>query len=137
MSKKFSFSKTRLLALKRPAPGKRLVVWDTQIQGLQCRITDKGVATFSLYRRVKNGRPIRVTLGKLKDMTVEQARDQARIIIASIVQGENPAHVRRAHRKEMTFAELFDAYMERHAKLKKITWKEDLNRYRHYLEKPL
>ena len=50
MSKKINFTKTTLLSLKPTTSGKRLVVWDTKVQGLQCRITDKGVATFSLFR---------------------------------------------------------------------------------------
>ncbi|MEZ4782767.1 MAG: Arm DNA-binding domain-containing protein [Candidatus Kapaibacterium sp.] len=88
MRKRINFTKATLLSLKPPAPGKRLVVWDTKVQGLQCRISGKGVKTFSLYRRLKNGRPVRVTLGKLGDMTVEQARAQATLVNAAIAKGK-------------------------------------------------
>ncbi|MEZ4782437.1 MAG: site-specific integrase [Candidatus Kapaibacterium sp.] len=137
MSKKFNFTKSRLLALPYPPSGKRLIVWDSQVHGLQCRITANGVATFCLYRRVKNGGPIRVTLGRLADMTVEQARNKANRIISSMVEGENPAEVRRAHREEMTFQELFAEYLERHAKPQKRTWKKDQGMFTLYLEKRL
>ena len=137
MRKKINFTKATLLSLKPPAPGKRLVVWDTKIQGLQCRVSGKGVITFSLYRRVKNGRPIRVTLGKLGDMTVEQAREQATLINAAIVQGVDPVKVRTAHRDELTFSELYDDYMENYAKPNKKSWKLETGRYSLYLKEPL
>lgn len=137
MSKKINFTKTALLLLKPPAPGQRLVVWDTRVQGLQCRITDKGIATFSLYRRLKNGRSVRITLGKLSDISVEQARDEATLLNAAIAKGEDPAQIRREKRKEMTFQELFDEYMRNHARTHKRTWQGDESRYRLYLAKPL
>lgn len=137
MSKKINFTKTVLLSLKSSTPGQRLVVWDTKVLGLQCRITDKGVATFSLYRRLKNGRSVRITLGKLADISVEQARDQAVQLNAAIARGEDPATARREKREEMTFQELFDEYMRNHARTHKRTWQGDESRYRLYLAKPL
>ena len=35
----------------------------------------------------------------------------------------------------MTFADLFEIYLERHAKLKKRSWKEDRRQYEMYLVK--
>ena len=137
MSKKINFTKTTLLSLKPTTSGKRLVVWDTKVQGLQCRITDKGVATFSLYRRLKNGRSVRITLGKLSDISVEQARDQATLLNAEIAKGKDPARLRQEKREEMTFQELFDEYFHSYAKAHKKTWAGDECRYRLYLAKPL
>jgi len=54
-----------------------------------------------------------------------------------IAAGANPAEVQRAHKGEPTFAGLFKEYMDRHAKLRKRTWREDDQKYRDYLEKPL
>ena len=137
MSKKINFTKTTLLSLKPATSGKRLVVWDTKVQGLQCRITDKGVATFSLYRRLKNGRSVRVTLGKLSDISVEQAREQATLLNAEIAKGKDPTRLRQEKRKEITFQELFDEYLGSYAKAHKKTWAGDEGRYRLYLAKPL
>jgi integrase len=44
---------------------------------------------------------------------------------AAIAQGKNPADVKRAVRDEMTLRELFDAYLERHAKLHNKRWADD------------
>lgn len=137
MSRKVNFTKAVIEAVKPPPKGQRLVLIDTKAAGLQCRITHTGVKTFSVYRRVKGGQPERVTLGKFDDMSVEQARTEAAKINASIASGGSPAQVKRAHKNETTFKELFDEYLERHAKHKKRTWKEDQSRYPRYLERPL
>lgn len=100
-----SFSKERLAALPLPEAGKRAAYHDTKIQGLQLRVSPTGIKTFSVYRRMKGGKPERVTLGRFPAMTVEQARKQATAINAEIEAGANPAAVRRAVREEPTFAE--------------------------------
>jgi integrase len=105
--------------------------------GLRLRVTATGVKTFSLYRRVKGGTPERVTLGRFPDMSVEQARRQAATINAAIADGANPAQAKRAHKAELTFHELFQQYIDRHARMKKATATEDQQRYEQYLRKPL
>ena len=47
------------------------------------------------------------------------------------------AEVRRAHRAERTFGELFAEYLDRHAKPQKRTSAEDKQRFEQYLAKPL
>ncbi len=137
MIRKVNFTKALLSSMRPSKPGERLVLIDTKIPGLQCRINHTGVVTFSVYRRIKSGRPERITLGRLSDITVEQARVNAEKINACIASGNNPAEVKRAHRSEITFKELFEQYLERHSKWKKRSWQDDRARYRLYLEKPL
>lgn len=136
MAEKISFTKDVLRALATPEKGKRAVYLDSKQIGLQLRVTDTGAKTFSVYRRTKGGRPERVTLGKFPTMTVEQARKQAARINAEIEEGANPAQVRRAHREEITFAELFKEYGDRHGKTKR-SWITDQSIYANHLEKPL
>ncbi|WPP44223.1 tyrosine-type recombinase/integrase [Pseudomonas sp. AN-1] len=102
---RIAFSKDRLTALPLPEGGKRATYHDTKIPGLQLRVSTTGVKTFCVYRRMKGGKPERVTLGRFPAMTVEQARKQATAINAEIEAGANPAAVRRAVREEPTFAE--------------------------------
>ena len=137
MSRKVNFTKAVIEAVKAPPEGQRLVLIDTKEAGLQCRVTHSGVKTFSVFRRVKGGQPERITLGKFDDMSVEQARTEASKINAAIAVGKSTAQVKRAHREERTFGELFEEYLERHAKHKKRTWKRDKANYSLYLEKPL
>lgn len=107
-----SFSKERLAALPIPENGQRATYHDTKIQGLQLRVSATGIKTFSVYRRMKAGKPERVTLGRFPAMTVEQARKQATAINAEIEAGANPAAVRRAVREEHTFAEVFARFLQ-------------------------
>lgn len=137
MTKFVNFSQALITSLPTPDKGHRLVVKDTQVVGLQCRVTSTGVKTFSLYRRVRGGNVERFTLGKFGDLTVKMARDNAIQINAAIARGENPSAIRRTERKEITFGELFLKYLENHSKVKKGTWKEDIGRFNNYLKKPL
>jgi integrase len=130
------FTKATIDALPLPAPGKR-VTYHEKNSGLQLRVTPNGAKSWSVFRRTKGGPPQRVTLGKYPDMTIEQARKQAATVIQAIQAGGDPAAIRRAHREEMTFRELFEQYIERHAKPRKRTWKEDETKYKQYLARPL
>ncbi|CAM3286229.1 Integrase [Flavobacterium longum] len=134
---KFNFTQASLEAISPPQKGKRLYLKDTQVLGLQCRVTDNGIKTFSVYRRIKNGQSERITLGRFGDISVKAARDEAKLIIAAIAQGMNPAQVKRVTKAEKNFDELFSDYIELHSKVKKGTWKQDLGKYEMYLKKPL
>lgn len=136
MPTKLEFSKTALEALSSPAAG-RATYHDTKVPGLQLRVTANGVKTFSLFRRVKGGNPERVTLGRFPSMTVERARKDAAKINLVIESGANPAATKRAHRAEMTFGELFRDYLDRHAKPRKRTWREDEAKFERYLARSL
>lgn len=135
MQNKFKFTKKDIDALSTPESGKRDIYHDTEIRGLQLRVTS--VKTFFVNRRIKGGDPERITLGRYPEMTIEQARRKTIEILHDIAEGKNPAEVKRGKKAELTFAELFGDYMERHSKLKKKTWAEDQGQYRLYLEKPL
>ena len=132
MNNSLNFTKEALQGLPTPETGKRAVYLDAKTTGLQIRVTDTGAKTFSVYRRIKGGKPERITLGRFPAMTIEQARKQAARINAEIEEGSNPAQVKRAHREEMTFAELFKEYGERHGN-KKRSWKTDQSLYANHL----
>jgi hypothetical protein len=137
MSKQINFTKATLDGLQVSAPGMRLVVHDAKSKGLQIRVSSTGVKTFSVRRRIKGGEVERITLGRYPEMSIEQARRRAAEINAVVEGGANPAAVRRAAKGEPTFGELFRTYLDRHAKVRKRTWREDEQRYRQYLERPL
>lgn len=135
MTKKINFTKAVIDGLAKPESGKRDVYHDTKVPGLQLRVTS--VKTFFVNQRIKGGEPERITLGRYPDMTIEQARRKALNVIHDIAEGKNPAEVRRGQKTELTFSELFTEYIERHAKPKKKTWKEDQAQFHIYLAKPL
>jgi integrase len=69
-------------------------------------------------------------------MTVEQARKAASTVNSQIEHGANPAEVKRALKAEPTLTEFFTEYGTRHGS-KKLSWRDDEQRFRDYLQKPL
>jgi integrase len=137
MATRLQFTKTAIRRLPTPPAGKRATYRDTKIPALQLRVTPAGVKTFSVFRRVKGGGPERITVGNFRNTSVEQARKRAGQINSAIDGGANPAAVKRAHKSEMIFAELFREYLERHAKPRKRSWREDDRNYEMYLAERL
>jgi integrase len=87
-------------------------------------VTNQGAKSFKVYRKF-NEKPIRVTLGKYPEVTVEQARNKAQKIITEMLKGKNPNKEKRKLREETTLEELFFLYMDRHSKINNKTWKSD------------
>ena len=138
MAERIKFTDRTIAALSPPAHGQRAEYADTETDGLRLRVTSSGIKTFSLLRRIRNGPMERVTLGRFPDAyKTEGAQKKAKQLNGIIADGANPAEVKRAHKGEPTFDGLFKEYMDRHAKLRKRTWREDDQKYRDYLEKSL
>jgi integrase len=131
-----SFTKMELKNLVAPINDKRRYVYDEKESGLLLQITKAGKKTFQVYKK-HQGQPVRVTLGVFPDMTVEQARKKARETKTLLDRGENPNDTLRQQRQEMTFADLFREYMERHSKIQKKTWREDQRYYDRHLANSL
>lgn len=132
MSNRFKFTKTAVAALPVPAPGKRSTFYDTDVPKLALRITAAGTCTFYVIKRA-GVEMVWLKLGVFPDMTPEHARNEAEKALGAFAQGRNPAAARRALKQEPTFADLFVDYLDRHAKLRKRTWREDEQKYRDYL----
>ena len=126
-----NFTKATIEQLTPPEKGRRYV-HDIKEPGLILQVTVKGRKSFQLYKK-HIGKPVRVTIGTFPDKSVENARKRAREIKAELDRGENPNDKLRQQRQEMTFADLFEVYLERHAKVKKRTWKEDQRQFNQYL----
>lgn len=138
---RLNFTLDALEALPIPEHGKRAEYLDSKIDGLQLRVTHTGAKTFCVRKRVKNGPPIRETLGRFNPnkagcLTIEQARTKAKIIIGKLSAGNNVTETRRALKQELTFSGLFEDFIQRHAK-KNRTVSDYVQRYEQYLAKPL
>lgn len=130
MGGQFPFSKRRIEALGLPASG-REQFRDARTPGLVLRVTPNGTKTFSVYKKVA-GRPLRCKLGTFPEMTVEQARKQARRRIGAMADGVDPVAARRAIREAPTLQDLFDHWIA-HAKAHKKTWKDDQRQFEKYM----
>ncbi|MDA8093092.1 MAG: tyrosine-type recombinase/integrase [Betaproteobacteria bacterium] len=128
-----NFTKTDLTKLVLPTEG-RVEYKDTKVPGLRMRVSSTGVKTFCVYRWLKStNRPERVTIGRFPEVSVEAARTKAAEIIAAFAMGESPNEAKRKARAEMAFGELFELYIERHAKPHNRTWREDASKFHQYL----
>jgi integrase len=135
LKNKINFTKKEIDALPAPDTG-RSYYHDSKVQGLVIGVGKTGNKSFIFYRKI-SGVPERIPLGKYPDLTIEQARGRASDMNSDIASGLNPAEIKRGRKTELTFAELFSDYLERHAKGNKRTWKDDLSQYNKYLAKPL
>lgn len=96
------------------ASSKRYHISDLKVRGLRLAVYPSGVKTFILYRKVK-GTPERIKIGRYPDITIEQARTEAKRLTSLITLGQNPHKDRITERRSLTFRELYEQYYEQHA----------------------
>jgi len=120
----FNFTMKVLDALPLPESGKRLYVYDAKVRGLELMVTAQGSKSFKVYRKL-NDKPVRITLGRYPEMSIDVARKEAQNTLASMNAGKNPNSEKRKVRTETTFGEMFQVFLERHSKRHKKTWATD------------
>ena len=118
-----SFTARSVAALKPPANGQR-DVWDPGFPRFGLRITDRGRRVWVVRYRAK-GRHRRLTLGQYPDLTLADARKQARDVLHAVANGKDPAAQKATDRLAETVGELATEYLDRHAKPRKKSWRED------------
>lgn len=93
---------------------------DHEVSGLQlrCRATKKA---WHLWYRARDGVQRRPKLGSFPEMSVSRAREVARDLKDRIAKGDDPAADWRRQRQAPTVNDLCDAYMLRHAAVRKCT----------------
>jgi integrase len=90
---------------------KQIAYWDSEIRGFGVRVMKSGLKTFIVQYRNSENIKRRINLGRFGVMTVEQARDLAKIKLGKVAAGEDPADEVRQARKGMTVAEMCDWYL--------------------------
>ncbi|MGZ8218519.1 tyrosine-type recombinase/integrase [Methylomagnum sp.] len=91
------------------------VHWDDELPGFGVRITNAGVVSFIVQKRI-NGRSRRVTLGKFGILSAELARREAHKFLAAVATGGDPlADRERAKLEGVTLKEALALYIERKA----------------------
>ena len=103
-------TKRTIDAVVSPA-SKQLIYWDTEIKGFGLRILPSGLKTFIVQYRNAEGIQRRMNLGRFGVLTVEQARDLARLKLAEVIVGGDPADKVRQSRNGMTVNEMCDWYL--------------------------
>ncbi|MDA0691526.1 MAG: tyrosine-type recombinase/integrase [Nitrospinae bacterium] len=121
------FTNMQLNALKPEA--KRYVVFGEGDKGLGVRVEPSGTKTF-FFEYKFNGKNRLYTIGRYpQPVGLAQARTQAAKLKEKVRNGIDPGSEQKAknqaHRDAETIKVLADEYLERHAKVKKSSWKED------------
>jgi integrase len=121
MPDQFHFNKTNIN--KVHAQKNRIEYQDILIPELRLRVSETGSKSFCIYKRLRGSKPVRVTIGKYPSVTPEQAKIQARKILASLVEGINPNEQRRISTlRKISLQEAYDDYLaNRNLKDKTVT----------------
>lgn len=134
MEKKFKFTHNRLLALEPQVT--RYHCYDTEQPGLRIQVTPNGTKTFQFRMWSPNlGKPLLRTIGKLETVSIKEARLQALQLAADVNSGQDIEAERRAKREEMTFAEIFESFINNHAKAHRSSWPEDQRTFKIHMAK--
>jgi len=129
MAERINFTKRAIETIKPPKNG-RLYVYDTRTPNLQVCVTAAGSKTFYRYGKVA-GKPERIHIGRFPDVSVEQARRTCKDITGRLARGE-PVE-QKPKRGGLTLRQLFELYLDGHAKPHKKTWQHDQYQFGKYL----
>jgi integrase len=114
------------------------LVRDTEVRGFVLVVTPAGSKSYAVDYRAGSGRGSpkrRLTIGKHgSPWTPEAARTKAKVLLAEVAAGRDPAAGRREERKALTFGELIALYLSEGVGHKKAsTLKADRGRIEHHL----
>lgn len=107
--------------------------YDDLIPGFGLRVYPSGAKSFVIRFRTKSGRLRFMTLGRFGVLTLKEARDRARTVLGKVTGGEDPVADLQAERHNMSLREYAELYIERHAKPRKKSWREDERRIKKHL----
>ena len=95
---------------------KPYILYDGDLPGFGVRVMPSGFCSWVVeYRPHGGGRRVakkRMTLGAAEKLTPDQARAQAKTILATVALGSDPAGVRSASRATPTVAEFVETFLE-------------------------
>src|SRR5262249_13414940 len=102
------------------------IEYDTVVRGLGVRVTPNGARSFILTYRLRRQPQRRLTIGRVKDWTVGDARVKAQELLAGVGRGEDPLVEQRKELEAQrrchdapTMADLVGRYIEEHLPTKR------------------
>lgn len=105
----FPFTEAKIKTLSAPASGREYHK-DSRLPGLQLCITSAGTRTYYFVKRI-GGKPTRVRLGTVEQLSVEQARTAAGAVAGEVASGRDPQAERRQRRQEPTVEVLWEHWL--------------------------
>jgi integrase len=129
-----AFTTHRLSQITPPEKG-RAYYRDTMTHGLVFVITANNSRTFYFSKRI-DGKPIRIKIGDYPTISIYTARQTTHKFLGEIAQGQNPYLNIKKRVKSVKLKELFNHWIEVHAKKRKKTWTHDIRTFNNHV-KPL
>lgn len=129
---RFNFTKRVLDNLPLPERNKLVDHYDDQIRNLFVRLSWTASMAFYVRRKI-GGKSERIFIGRYPDLSIEQARKEAALILAEVAKGNNPQEVKRTARREQTLGEVFDNYLNGYAVFRCIRVKDMIQDFQRYL----
>jgi integrase len=109
-------------ALRPKTDGAEAVLWDSELKGFGIRMQKSDGKAYILKYRAGQGRaaPLRkYTIGKHGTLTPDEARAEAKRLLALVAQGKDPAAAKAAAKAAPTVAELAQRFLAEHAEAKR------------------
>jgi len=118
--------------LQCPDGKKRVELCDTDLPGLyiEVRATNQGQGTFYLRYKDPSSKTCHQKIGRTVDLTLTDARKQAKTLKAEIQLGADPRGEARASKAVITVDEFFTKHYFPYVKPRKRSWKRDEELYR-------
>lgn len=101
-----------------PKNGREIILWDSELPGFGVRVKPTGRRSYLIQYRSK-GRSRRMTLGPHGVLTPTKARHLAIERLTDVLRGLDPAELKCAAITTPRMSELFERYLEQHARPKK------------------
>lgn len=118
-------------------PGQQIHYDGDDLPGFGVRVFASGAKSFVVWYRTDSGRKRLHTVGRYGTLTLQQGRELARKALLQAKTGADPLEDRREARSGETVRDLGAVYLERHAKKRKKSWKEDARRLDKYINPAL
>jgi integrase len=108
------------------------IYWDEDFPCFGVRVYPSGRRAYVCSYRTSRRKRLAI-LGRADALTLDAARKKARACLGQVAEGQDPQTPDDAIKAAVTVKELVELYLNRHAKAKKKSWKED----HRYLSKKL
>jgi hypothetical protein len=98
-------------SLQPPDDRSEVVHWDDKLPGFGVRVRRSGAMTFIIQYRNATGNDRKMKVGTVGRMTVDEARGEARVLLAEVDRNLDPAARRADQRQALTMKELCEQYL--------------------------